>query len=63
MKTYAVYDTRYYEQCIGIFNSAQEIADYFNLSAPSVRSEMSRGHKLKHRYAVVRVDRKREIDE
>ena len=50
-----IYDTKYYEQCIGIFYSTKEIAEYFNMNQKAVIAGMSRKHKIKARYEVVKM--------
>lgn len=55
MRAYAIYDTKYYEQCIGIFYSTKEIAEYFNMNQKAVIAGMSRKHKIKARYEVVKM--------
>ena len=60
---YAVYDTKYYEQCIGIFDNVKQIADYFNMSKHSVLSAITRKNKIKYRYLVERIEDTEEHEE
>lgn len=53
---YAVYDLKDHEQCIGIFDRAQDVANYFGMSKDSLFSGKSKGCLIKHRYSMVRID-------
>lgn len=53
-KFYAIYDTKYYDQCI-YFGTLQECADFLNQKSDSLRSYLSRKKNnsellIKHRY-------------
>lgn len=49
---YGVYDTKNFEQCVGIFESAKELAKYFNSTENSMWSSITRKRKIKNRYIV-----------
>ena len=57
-KVYAIYDTKYYEQCVRI-GTIKEIADFLNCSTETVRCGASRRRNgrrknlLKSRYEIV----------
>lgn len=56
-KIYAVYDTKNNEQCIGIFDTLQQVVNYLDISNTRVlASAISKGNKLKARYEVVRME-------
>ena len=56
-KVYAVYDTKNHEQCIGIFDTLQQVVSYLDISNTRVlASAISKGNKLKARYEVVRME-------
>lgn len=55
-KIYAVYDMQDYEQCVGIYDNVQEIADKYNMTKGSVLSGISKENKIEHRYLVKRID-------
>lgn len=52
MKVYMVYDTRDSDICVGQFDNAQAVADYFGITRGGIYSGISRGVKVKHRYRV-----------
>ena len=52
---YAVYDLKDHEQCIGIFDRAQDVADYFGMERASVFTARAKGCLIKHRYSVEKI--------
>jgi hypothetical protein len=55
-KVYMVYDTKDSDICVGQFDNAQEVADYFNRTKNSVHSSICQKVKFKGRYRVEIVD-------
>ncbi len=55
-KIYAVYDMKDYEQCVGIYDNVQQIADKYNMTKASVLSGISKENKIEHRYLVKRIE-------
>lgn len=56
-KIYAVYDIKDNEQCIGIFDTLQEVVDYLEIKNTNVlASAISKKNTIKTRYKVVRID-------
>lgn len=55
-KVYAVYDTKNQEECIGVFDKVQDIAEYFNMTKGSILSDISKKNKIKHRYEIIRIN-------
>lgn len=53
---YAVYDLKDHEQCIGVFDTAQDVADYFEMSRSSVYSGKSKGCLINQRYQVEKIE-------
>ncbi len=47
---YAIYDLRDNEQCVAIFKTRKEIANYFNTTANCIGTAITRKHKRKCRY-------------
>lgn len=62
-KLYAVYDMKYYEQCIGVYEKVEEIAKLFNMGKDSVLLGISKKCKIKHRYLVERIRETEEYEE
>ncbi len=52
---YAIYDTKNNEQCIAIFNTRQEVANYFNTTANCIGATICRKHKRECRYLIVKI--------
>lgn len=52
---YAVYDTKNKDQCIGIFDTCQEVADYFRTTKQSIWEGICRKTLREWRYEIVRV--------
>lgn len=53
---YAIYDTKDYEQCVGIFDKQEEVAEYFNTTTNCIKSTISRKSKIKGRYLIERIN-------
>lgn len=53
---YAVYDLKDKEQCIGIFDNCQELADYFNTTKNAIYSLMSHGYKRAGKYEIIKIE-------
>lgn len=49
---YAVYDIKYYEQCVGIFLDRKELAKFFNTTPNSIGSSITRNEIREKRYEV-----------
>lgn len=56
-KIYGVYDMKNNEQCVGIFQGGQEVADFLGIKRNSLFSMLSRGLKPEHRYLVERIEK------
>lgn len=53
---YGVYDMKYYEQCIAVFDTVKEIAKYFNTTENTISPEITRGNKRDGRYLIARIE-------
>ena len=53
---YGVYDMKYYENCIGMFDTVKEVAAFFNTSNATILSMITKGNLRKHRYLIVKVE-------
>lgn len=54
-KIYAVYDMKDNEQCIGIFNTRKEVADYFNTNANTIGTTITKKYKRDNRYIIEKI--------
>lgn len=52
---YAIYDMRDNEQCIAIFNTAKEVANYFNTTENTIWSSITKKYKREHRYIIKKI--------
>lgn len=57
-RLYAIYDMNDYEQCVGVFDTPNELAEYFNTTSDSVLSNISRGNWRENRYEIVRLHKR-----
>ena len=55
---YAVYDIKYYEQCVGIFFDRKELAKFFNTTPNSIGSSITRNEIREKRYEVKKINEK-----
>lgn len=55
---YAVYDIKYYEQCVGIFLNRKELAKFFNTTPNSIGSSITRNEIREKRYEVKKINEK-----
>lgn len=55
---YGVYDMKNYEQCIGVFKTSREVAEFFNTTAATIRGEICRSNLRECRYLIVKVEEK-----
>lgn len=53
---YAVYDMKYKEQCIAIFDTTKEIARYFNSTDSSIRTSITKQYLRNRRYLIKKVE-------
>ena len=53
---YAVYDTKNKDQCIGIFETSQEVADYFGTTKQSIHEGVCRKNLREWRYEVIKFE-------
>ena len=49
---YAIYDTKNNEQCVAVFDTRKEVANYFNTTANCIGTAITRKHKRKRRYLI-----------
>lgn len=49
---YAIYDTKNNEQCVAVFDTRKEVANYFNTTANCIGTAITRKHKRKCRYSI-----------
>ena len=54
---YAIYDMNYYEQCVAVFDTLKEVADFFNTTSNSISSSICRKEKRKHRFLIERIEK------
>lgn len=52
---YGIYDMKNNEQCVGIFDSVSEVAQYFNRKKERIQSAITRNNWIKARYLVKRI--------
>ena len=52
---YAIYDLKENE-CIAVFDTRKEVAEYFNTTANCVGTAITRKHKRKWRYLIQKID-------
>ncbi len=53
---YIVYDMKYAEQVVFYAETVDELAAFFNKSKNNIYSSISRGHKIKARYLIKKVE-------
>ena len=53
---YGIYDMKYYENCIGIFNTVKDVADFFHTSNKTILSTSTRKQLRERRYLIVKVE-------
>lgn len=53
---YGVYDMKYYEVCVAIFNTCGEVAKYFNTSKNTIFSAITKGNLRERRYLIKKVE-------
>lgn len=53
---YGVYDLKNKEQCIGTFDTANELAEFFNKPLDSLRSAITRNNKIHNRYVIKKME-------
>ena len=53
---YAIYDLKENEECIAVFDTRKEVADYFNTTANCVGTAITRKHKRKWRYLIKKIE-------
>lgn len=55
-KLYGVYDIKYNEQCIGIFDNLQQVVDFIGLKNRNILSHaINKKNIIKTRYRVIRI--------
>lgn len=52
---YVVYDMKNQEQCVGVFDTRKEVAEYFNSTPRSVGTMISLKRKFERRYLIEKV--------
>lgn len=52
---YAIYDLKENEECIAVFDTRKEVAEYFNTTANCVGTAITRKHKRKWRYLIKKI--------
>lgn len=53
---YVIYDAKYYEQVVAIFDKREEVSKYLNMDKDCVSSAISKGNKIHGRYIVNRIE-------
>ena len=51
---YGVYDTKYYDNCVGIFDSSKELADFFHTTRNTILPYITRHNLRECRYRIER---------
>lgn len=62
MVIYGVYEDDEYQECRFV-GTAKEIAKEFGIRCDSLRSGLTRGYKIQHKYLVKRICTEREINQ
>lgn len=59
---YGVYDLKNYEMCVGIFDTTQQVADFFHTSRNTICSDNLTRKKLRNkRYQIIKIGETNEI--
>lgn len=53
---YGVYDLKNYEMCVGMFDTPQEVANFFNTSKVTILSYISKKQIRAKRYEIIKID-------
>lgn len=53
---YAIYDLKDNEQCVAIFETRKEVANYFNTTVNCIGTTITRRRKRKCRYLIEKVE-------
>ena len=53
---YGVYDMKYYENCVGMFDTVKEVAAFFNTSNATILSMITRKQLRECRYLITKVE-------
>lgn len=53
---YAIYDLKENEQCIAVFDTRKEVAEYFNTTANCVETAITKKHKREWRYLIKKIE-------
>ena len=57
---YVIYDMKEKEQCVAIFKTRKEVAKFFNTTANSIGTSITRKHKRKHRFLIEKIKEREE---
>ena len=53
---YAIYDMKDHEQCIAVFDTRKQVAEYFKTTANCIGTTITRKHKRKGRYLIDKLE-------
>ena len=57
---YGIYDMKESEQCVAIFKTRKEVAKFFDTTANSIGTSITRKHKRKYRFLIEKIKERKE---